>query len=102
VISALQTLGTNPVAPAVAITTGNLAANVPAGGTGSPGASAGTSGAGVTIQTLPNPSAPAQGAKNAEMAAQIVAGYLRYRMILAREMAREEARDRGRKHSSGY
>ena len=33
VISALQTLGNNPTAPAVAISTGNLSANVPAAGT---------------------------------------------------------------------
>jgi hypothetical protein len=103
VISALQTLGTNPVAPAVGISTGNITANVPAGaGQGTPGASASTAGSAITIQTLPNPTALPQGSKNAEMAALIVRAYLNYRMTLGRELAREEARDRAERRRKSY
>lgn len=94
VISALQTLGNNPVAPAVAITTGNLNAGAtPPAGTNPPSATAGTSGAQVMIQMPGNTMVPAQNAKNAEVAAQIVSAYLRYRMILTQAMARSEAQD---------
>ena len=96
VISALQTLGNNPTAPAVAISTGDLSANVPAAGTSgaAPAASAGTSGTNVIIQNPAQGTPPAKDAKNAEMAAQIVSAYLRYRYLLARETARREARAR--------
>ena len=102
VISALQTLGSNPVAPAVAINAGGVSASVPKDGTTTTTITA-PSGEVTKITNVGGTNGTgARDAKSAEMAAQIVSGYLRYRMILVREMAREDARDRASKHKKRY
>ena len=100
VISALQTLGTNPVAPAVAISAGGVSASVPKDGPAS--ASITTNGDSVKIAAAPDPKGATAKDKSAEMAAQIVRGYLQYRMALARELARQEERDRLAKRRKTY
>lgn len=98
VISALQTLGSNPVAPAVAINAGGVSASIPKDGTTTTTITAPTGEVTKIANVQGTNGAGARDAKSAEMAAQIVSGYLRYRMILGREMAREDARDRALKY----
>ena len=102
VISALQTLGTNPVAQNVGITTGTPTVTPGAAAGQAPGVS--ITGGNVTLPTSAITAQPTPKPKSAEMASQIVRDYLAYRYKLVHELAREEAQDRARKrrHDHGY
>ena len=89
VVSALQILGSNPVAPAVTISAGSVSASTTAAGA-------------ATVQTQPpgtganaiqqvTPTATSLSPENARMAAQIVDSYLRYRRELDQNL-RQDAR----------
>jgi hypothetical protein len=94
VISALQTLGSNPVAPAVAINAGGgLTASVPKDGSVTTAELKAPTGEVTKITTVPG---TATAAKNdsAKMAAQIVNDYLKYRIALARYNDQKMARMR--------
>jgi hypothetical protein len=100
VISALQTLGSDPVAPGVAINAGGVTATAAKDGTTTATITA-PSGEITKVTNVQGTGPTTRDAKSAEMAAQIVSAYLRYRMVLGRELAREEERDRVRKHHKG-
>ncbi len=94
VISALQTLGNNPVAPGVALHGASL--TVTPAATGAPG-QAGTGAATASFQPNALTQLPSAKDKSAEMAAQIVSAYLQYRMILSRELARSELQQKSQR-----
>ena len=94
VISALQILGSNPVAPGVAITAGSISATTTPG----TGTAAGTTDIKVTAPTANTlqdvkPTAQQVSADSAKAAGDIVKAYLAYRMRLNSEI-RAEARYR--------
>ncbi|MGE4167453.1 MAG: hypothetical protein AB7E67_15845 [Xanthobacteraceae bacterium] len=90
VVSALQSLGDNPIAAPVGITSGGPTTTPASGGSGAQAAGISISGGNVTF---PPASAVtgARGFKNnsAEMASRIVRDYLEYRYRLARINERE-------------
>ena len=86
VVSALQVLGSNPVAPALAIQAGSVSGAAPRDGT--PSAQITQSGPGIAIGTVAGSN---MSAENAKVAAQIVRDYLRYRAALARYQDQKDA-----------
>lgn len=105
VISALQTLGDNPIAQPVGIATGGPTATPASGGAGTsqaPGIS--IAGGNVTFPT-PRPviTPRQQKSKSAEMASRIVRDYLAYRYRLAQIAMRERlALDKKRSATKSY
>jgi hypothetical protein len=103
VVSALQILGSNPVAPAVAIQAGGVTATAAAPAAGQPG--------GTASATVAQPSAPVisqvtgtsqTSAENAAMAKQIVQAYLNYRANLTRYVAEQKLRQMRAKPKSKH
>ncbi len=109
VASALQTLGANPVAPAVVISSGDVSTSAGAPGAGTANASVTISGGSVAIgsgdgkpTTLAIKNAGADAnyqmtAEKAQMAADIINDYLHYRLALAKDMRRIERAERAKK-----
>ena len=96
VISALQTLGNDPVAQNLALQAGSLTVTTQTGGT--PGAPAAGAATGVFQPAASQPQSNPSRDKGAVIAGQIVRDYLRYRMWLAREMMIAEARQNKARH----
>lgn len=102
VASALQTLGANPVAPAVAISAGDVTTDA-----NTTSASVTISGAKVAIGSDGSPATLAikstsdpnyqMTADKAQVAHDIIADYLRYRLALGRDMRRIEKDEKARK-----
>lgn len=84
VVSALQILGSNPVAPAVTISAGGVSASATAPGGSSSGTASGTITPPTNATNITNvtPTAQQLNPENARMAAQIVHDYLIYRRKL--------------------
>lgn len=82
VVSALQILGSNPVAPAVAISAGGVSATA-SKDTATSSIDSENKSPNLVIQQVTGTAAPAN-AENAKMAAQIVRDYLSYRHAMAR------------------
>jgi hypothetical protein len=101
VISALQSLGNNPTAQAVALPGASLTVTAP-GATPGAGSGAGTGSVTTTVQATNSGQLPNAKDRSAEIAGQIVRDYLRYRMWLARELMVAEARQHrpSRSHKS--
>jgi hypothetical protein len=107
VASALQTLGANPVAPAVVISSGDITTSAGAPGAGTANASVTISGGNVAIGSsdgkplaIKNAGADANyqmTAEKAQMAADIINDYLHYRLALAKDMRRIERAERAKK-----
>ena len=85
VVSALQTLGSNPVAPAVAINAGGVTASVPKDGATT--ATITTGGDTTKITTVGGTGPTTRDAANAKAATDIVKAYLAYRYRVARDSA---------------
>ena len=84
VVSALQTLGGNPVAPGVAINAGGVIASVPKDGSVTT-TTTGPTGDSMKVVAVGGTAPVTRDAKYAEMASQIVRDYLNYRYRLSRD-----------------